>query len=170
MFKIHSTHISVLYKAILVVASTVWNFAVLDIVYAGEHSFIYPAELVVHGQRNINNEREIWQYQHEVALTFQDNNNLYQTRYTYLPPTQKIGSNPISNPQHNYPFSLNNDVNNHIDVRGHIYRFLPPIQKIGSNPFIKSNTQYVDSHNIDQSFASSCACENSNYQDVLANY
>lgn len=174
MFKIHLTRISILYKTIPVVISVVWNFSVLDIVYAAdEHSFIYASDFI-HGQRNIkrniNSEREIWQYQHEIPLTFQDNDSLSQTRYTYLPPTQKIGSNPISNPQYNYQLPLNNDVNYHIDVAGNIYHYPPPMQKIGSNPFIKSINQYVDPHKAAQLFASSCGCKTSNYQAALANY
>lgn len=169
MFKIQSTHISVLHKAILVVVSVVWNFIVLDVVYADEQSFIYVSDLIQE-QRNINSEREIWQYQHEIPLTFQDNDKPFQVQYTYISPTQKIGSNPFSNPQHKYQFSLKNDADNHTNVVGNIYNYLPPVQKIGSNPFIKPHNQYVTPHNITQSFASSCDCENPNYLGVFANY
>ena len=169
MFKIQSTHGSVLHKAVLVIISVVWNFIVFDIVYADEQSFIYASDLI-QGQRNINSEREIWQYQHEVPLTFQDNEKPFQTQYSYMPPTQKIGSNPFLNSQHKYPFSLKNDVDNHTNVAGNIYNYLQPMQKIGSNPFIRPNNQYVTPHNIRQLFASSCDCENTDYLGVFANY
>ena len=172
MFKIQSTHVSVLHRAIFVVIGcvVVWNFTVLNIAYAGEQSFIYVSD-IIQGQRNTNSEQEIWQYQHEIPLNFQDNDNYYQTQYTYLPPTQKIGSNPFLNPRNKYQYALNNDADSHTNnVAGNTYKYLPPIQKIGSNPFIKPNNQYVNPHNIAEVLASSCACENSDYRRVFANY
>jgi len=162
MFKIQSTHNSILHKVILVVVSIVSNF-----VYADDQSFIYVSDLI---QGQSNSEREIWQYQHEVTLAYRNKDYSSQIQYAYVPPTQKIGSNPISNPQHRHQFSLNNKADNHINVAGKIYNYPPSVQKIGSNPFIKPNNQYVTSHNIDQFFASSCGCEKSGYHGVIASY
>ena len=169
MFKIQSTHISVLHKAILVVVSIVWNFAILGVVYADEQSYIYASDFI-QGQKNINSKHEIWQYQYKIPLTFQNKYNLSHTQYTYPQPVQKIGSNPISKPQHGYSLSQNNNINNSVYVSGNIYNYLPPIQEIGSNPFIKPHNQYVTSPNEVQFFASSCDCEKIDDQAVLANY
>lgn len=168
MFNVQTTHISVLHKTILLLVSMVWNFAAFNIVYADQQSFFYVSD-VIQGERNINSERDIWQYQHEIPSTFL-NNNPAQNQYSYLPPIQKVGSNPISNPQHNYQLPLNNNADKNINVAGNSYNYLPPIQKIGTNPFIKPNYQFVDPHKMEQFFASSCDCENSNYQGVLAGY
>jgi len=162
MFKIQSTHNPVLYKGIFIVVSIASNF-----VHADEQSYIYVSDLI---QGQSNSEREIWQYQHEVPLAYRNKNDSYQIQYAYVPPTQKIGSNPISNPQYKHQFSLNNNVNNYINVAGKIYNYPPSVQKIGSNPFIKPNNQYVTSHNINQFFASSCGCEKSSYHGVIASY
>ena len=169
MLKVQPTHISVLHKAILVVASVVWNFAVSGVISAEEQSFIYVSDLI-QGQKNINSKREILQYQYEIPLTFQNKDNLSHTQYTYPPPVQKIGSNPISNPQHRYLLSLNSNINNSAQVSGKIYNYLPPIQKIGSNPFIKPQSQYVTSTDIVRFSAPSCDCEKIDHQSVLANY
>ncbi len=172
MFRIQSTHISVLHKAILAVVSIVWTFTISGVIYADEQSFIYASDLF-QGQKNttnINIEREIWQYQYEIPLAFQNKDNLSNTQYLYPPPVQKIGSNPISNPQRRYLFSLNNDINNSVPVSGNIYYYLPPIQEIGSNPFIKPQNQYVTSPDTVPFFASSCDCKKIAYQSVLANY
>ena len=169
MFKIQSTYISVLHRAFPVIASVVWNFIVLDIVYADQQSYIYVSDLIQE-QKNINSEREIWHYQHEIPLTFRDKDNPYQKQYTYLPPTQKIGSNPFSNAQYKYQFTLNNNAANYTNVAGNVYNYLPPVQKIGSNPFIKPNNQYVTQNNTIQSFASSCGCEKPDYLGVFATY
>lgn len=168
MFKVQTTHISVLHKTILLTVSMVWSFTAFNNVYADGQSFFYASD-VIQGKRNINSERDVWQYQNEIPLTFR-NNNPSQNQYTYLPPTQKVGSNPISNPQHRYQLSLNNNADKNITVAGNGYNYLPPIQKIGTNPFIKPNYQFVDPHKMDQFFASSCDCENSNYKAVLAGY
>ena len=98
MFKILSTYHSVLNGVIVVVVSVVSNF-----VYADEQSFVYVSDLI---QRQSNNEREIWQYQNEVPLAYRNKSDSFQIQYSYVPPTQKIGSNPISNPQHNISFII----------------------------------------------------------------
>ena len=162
MFKIQATYNSVLHKVILVVVSMVSNF-----VYADEQPLFYVSDLI---QGQSNSERELWQYQHEVPLVYRNKNDSSQIQYAYVPPIQKIGSNPISNPQHKHLFSLNNNADNHINVAGKIYNYPPSVQKIGSNPFIKPNNQYVNSRNIDQFFASSCSCEKSSYHGVIASY
>ena len=169
MFKIQSTYISVLHKAVLVVVSIGWNLAILDVVYADEQSYIYASDLI-QGQKNINSKREIWQYQYETSITFQNKDNLSHTQYTYPPPVQKIGSNPISKPQYGYSLSQNSNINNSVYLSGNIYKYLPPIQKIGSNPFIKPHNPYVTSPNAVPFFASSCDCEKIGDQAVLANY
>lgn len=169
MIKIQSTYISVLHRAILVIISVVWNFVAFDIVYAEQQSYIYVSDLIQE-QKNINSEREIWQYQHEIPLTFRDNDYPYQKQYTYLPPTQKIGSNPFSNPQYQSQFSLNSDAANHTNVAGNVYHYPPAVQKIGSNPFIKAKHQYVNPHDTEQFFAASCDCQDSDYLGVFANY
>ena len=159
MFKILSTYHSVLNGVIVVVVSVVSNF-----VYADEQSFVYVSDLI---QRQSNNEREIWQYQNEVPLAYRNKSDSFQIQYSYVPPTQKIGSNPISNPQHKHQF-YNTD--NQINVAGKVYHYPPSVQKIGSNPFIKPNYQYVTSDNIDQFFANSCGCEKNSYHGVMADY
>ena len=170
MFNIQSTHSSILAKAMLVIVCVVWS----SVVSAAEPSYIYASD-IIQGQRNINSKQEIWQYQHEIPLTFQNNETSFQPRYTYLPPTQKVGSNPFSNYQQKYQVSLNNGADNHSNVAGNalagnIYHYPPPIQKIGSNPFIKAKHQYVIPYDISQSIASSCDCGHSNYQSVVASY
>ena len=162
MFKIQSTYNSVLHIVILVVVSVVSNF-----VYAEEQSFIYVSDLI---QGQSNNEREIRQYQNEVPLAYRNKSDSLQIQYSYVPPTQKIGSNPILNPQHKHQFSLNNNTDNHINVAGKIYHYPPSVQKIGTNPFIKPNNQYVTSDNIDQFFANSCGCEKNSFHGVMSNY
>ncbi len=169
MTKIQSTYLSVLHWAILVIVSVVWNFAAFDSVYAEQQSYIYVSDLI-QGQSNINSEREIWKYQHEIPHTFRDNDYLYQKQYTYLPPTQKIGSNPFSNDQYKYQFSLNNDTAKYTNVAGNVYHYPPAVQKIGSNPFIKAKIQYVTPYDTDDFFASSCDCQDSDYLGVFANY
>jgi len=169
MFKIKSTHISILRKTILVVISVVWNFSILGVIHADEQPFIYASDLI-QGQKNTNGKHEIWQYQYELPLTFQNKGELFHTQYIYPPPVQKIKSNPISNPQHRYQLPLNNNINNSVYVSGTIYYYLPPIQKIGSNPFIKTHNQYVTSPKTIPFFAFSCDCEKTDDQAVLANY
>lgn len=155
MYKTHSIHNSVSHKVILVVVSIVSNF-----VYADEQPFIYVSDLI---QGQSNSEREIWQYQHEVPSVYRNKNDSSLPQYAYVSPTQKIGSNPISNPQHKRQISLNNNADNHINVDGKIYNYPPSVQKVGYNPFIKPNYEYVTSRNIDQFFESSCGCEKSIY-------
>lgn len=170
MLKTQSIQISALHRLILVVSSVVCNFALLGLVYADEQSFIYVSDLI-EGQRNINSEREIWQYQHEVSLKYQNNNISTQSRYTYPPPIMKIGSNPFSNPQRQYQLSSNKNKYNHTNVvAGNTYQYPPPEQEIGSNPFIRPKNQYVTSHNSKQFLVSSCACEKSSYQGIFASY
>ncbi len=142
MFKIQSKYNSVLHKVILVVVSMVSNF-----VYADQQTFIYVSDIT---QEQSNSEREIWQYQYEVPLAYRNKNNSFQVQYTYKPPTQKIGSNPISNPQHRRQFSINNNADNQINVAGKIYNYPPSVQKINSNPFIKPSKQYVNSNKVER--------------------
>jgi hypothetical protein len=161
MFKIQFSHTSVLTNVVFVVVSIVSSM-----VYADEQSFIYVSDLI---QEHSNSEQEIWQYQNKVPLAYQKHNSS-QSQYTYVRPTQKIGSNPISNPQYKRQFSLNNNTKNYVNVSGKTYYFPPAVQKTGSNPFIKLSNQYVNSDNIDQFFASSCGCEKSSYHGVMVNY
>lgn len=162
MFNIQSKHNSVIHMAIIIVTIIVSNF-----VYADEQSFIYASDL---NQGQSNSEQEIWQYQHEVPLAYQNKKGSFPIQYTYAPPTQKIGSNPISNPQHKAQFPLNNYADNRIIVAGKTYNYPPAAQKIGSNPFIKPKLQYAISHNIEPFFTSSCDCEKPSNQGIIASY
>ncbi len=113
---------AVLHKAILII-SIVWSFFVLDFVYSEGQNYIYASD-IIKKKKNIIDERENWRYKHEIPLNFQDKPDSSPMRYKYLPPTQKPGSNPITDPQRIYKSDKQ-------------YNYPPARKKPGTNPFFR---------------------------------
>jgi len=135
-----------------------WSFMALNYVSAQGQYYTYPGDNTIQEQKNINTEQETWQYQHEIPSDFHAKYNLSQFRYRFAPPSQKVGSNPITNPQHKYQFSVNNYVNSYAVrntgkntyVTGNAYSYPTFSQRSGSqrsvsNPFADNTyvTEYV---------------------------
>ncbi len=130
----------VLHKAIPVM-SIVWSCIALNFVYAEGQSYIYASD-IIKGKSNDNKieKQKNQPYNYEKPLTFQNKLKPYQPGYSYPPASQKHGSNPFTNQQHQYQFLPDNNIidSSPYERKKH-YRYPPPIQKFGSNPFIKQS-------------------------------
>jgi len=126
---------AVLHKAMLIM-SIVWSFFVLDFVYAEGQNYIYASD-IIKKKKNIIDERDNWRYKHEIPLNFQDKPDSSPIRYKYLPPTQKPGSNPITDPQRIYQSPSVKPAERSIYESGKQYNYPPSRKKPGTNPFIR---------------------------------
>ncbi len=125
----------VLHKAMLIM-SIVWSFFVLDFVYAEGQNYIYASD-IIKKKKNIIDERENWRYKHEIPLKYQDKPDSSPIRYKYLPPSQKPGSNPITDPQRIYQSPSVKPAERSIYESGKQYNYPPSRKKPGTNPFIR---------------------------------
>ena len=130
------------HKTILFI-SIMWSFIALGYVYADKQYYVYPSDMI-NAKKNYNaiNEREKWRYINEIPSSFQDSGNPDQIRYTYLPPVQQPGSNPITNPQRKYRIPVNSQTDKKPYVTGNQYNYPPPMQKLGTNPFTNPQHKY----------------------------